>query len=337
MEPEAKKVKPSISARFPQLDASLVSAALGAGARQAWTLEEMQRLILTGQAALKRLREPALPARTVDSEVLSESEDEVEEEALEFGSALSSSPPSMEAAIAKLAEVFSLLAADRVKKAKASKMDQALDNLGSTSAADGTGGGGALKRAAAARRALRQALQDTLEEVSAVVEKLLLEDLTSHTQAPAATLRAWLEHPSRISASYKTSAYAAWSAACILDNPMKGTFAHARAQAALLLLQLDLLAINPGSWSLASELALEQGPPLTLLANDNLPNVSEGERPFSRLLDARWSEVMLSHLRDAEDYVQKRRSLGRKLAQEDGHGEAPKAKPKAKGQESQDA
>ena len=141
MEPEAKKVKPSISARFPQLDASLVSAALGAGARQAWTLEEMQRLISTGQAALKRLREPALPARTVDSEVLSESEDEVEEEALEFGSALSSSPPSMEAAIAKLAEMFSLLAADRVKKAKASKMDQALDNVGSTSAADGTGGG----------------------------------------------------------------------------------------------------------------------------------------------------------------------------------------------------
>jgi hypothetical protein len=65
----------------------------------------------------------------------------------------------------------------------------------------------------------------------------------------------------------------------------------------------------------------------------SLPNVGEGESPFSRLLDPRWSEVMLSHLKDAEDYVQKRRSLGKKLGTDESHTEPskPKAKAKAKG------
>ena len=45
-----------------------------------------------------------------------------------------------------------------MKKAKASKIDLALDSVSGASAVDG-GGGSQLKRAAAARRALRQALQ----------------------------------------------------------------------------------------------------------------------------------------------------------------------------------
>jgi hypothetical protein len=39
---------------------------------------------------------------------------------------------------------------------------------------------------------------------------------------------------------------------------------------------------------------------------------------------------MLSHLRDAEDYVQKRRSLGKKLQGEEASSETARAKQKAK-------
>lgn len=333
-----KKPKPAVVERFPQLDPSVVSAALCAGVSES-NLEEMQRLIAGGQVGSRRLREPALrsPARRAEKDVLSESEDEAEEDDVDGGSAGVSAPPSVESAVSKLTELVSLLAADRVKKAKGSKIDQALDNVGSTMSSEASGGG-QMKRAAAARRALRQALQETPEEISGVVEKLLLEDLTSQTQAhgmPAVNFnaRAWVEHRSRISSSYKTSAHVAWSAAGILDNLVKGRVAQARAQAGLLLLQLDQVAIDRGSWSLAAELALEQGPPLASLSMHSLPNVGEGESPFSRLLDPRWSEVMLSHLKDAEDYVQKRRSLGKKLGTDESHTEPskPKAKAKAKG------
>ena len=70
--------------------------------------------------------------------------------------------------------------------------------------------------------------------------------------------------------------------------------------------------------------------PLSSLATHSPPRVNEGESPFSKLLDSRWSEVMLSHLRDAEDYVQKRRSLGKKLQGEEASSETARAKQKAK-------
>eukprot|EP00435_Cladocopium_sp_Y103_P054384 s1627_g17.t1 len=145
--------------------------------------------------------------------------------------------------------------------------------------------------------------------------------------------RAWLEHRSRIGSTYRTSAYAAWGVSGILDNLVRGKVAHARAQAALLLLQLDLVAIDKGSWSLAAELSLEVGPPLSSLSSHSLPSFAEGESPFSKLLDPRWSEVMLSHLRDAEDYVVKRRALGKRGTTDEHAGTetTAKAKPKPKG------
>ena len=327
--------KDARSEKFPTLDAAVVSAALAAGVSEE-NLVEMQKMMGTAEGASKRLREPALRssgarAKPASREPLSESEDEVE--VGEPGSALDSSANPMESALTKLTELVSLLAADRVKKAKSSKVELALDGLVSGSGGD-TSGTAVGKRAAAARRALRTALVDAPEEIYMVVERLLLEDLTSRTIAhgmPKADLnaRAWIEHRSRIGA-YKTSAHCAWGVGGILDDLIQGRTAHARARAALLLLQLDQCAVDKGDWTLASELSLEQGPPLSSLATHSPPRVNEGESPFSKLLDSRWSEVMLSHLRDAEDYVQKRRSLGKKLQGEEASSETARAKQKAK-------
>ena len=341
-DPPARKGPRSATttSKFPSLDQSVVSAALAAGIPES-NLEEMQKLMMAGQKTSKKLREPALRKTKVSpvAVALSESEDEnvSEVEAEDAGLAGSSSPPSMEAAVGKLTELVSLLAADRVKKARGSKMELALENLGASTTAESSGSG-SVKRAAAARRALRQGLQEAPEEISGVVERMLLEDLTSQTQAPGMPMasfnaRAWVEHRSRIGSAYKTSAYAAWSTAGILDNLVKGKVAHARAQAGLLLLQLDQVAIDRGNWSLASELSLEQGPPLASLSSHALPTIADRESPYSRLLDPRWCEVMLSHLRDAEDYVSKRRSLGKKTGGDEpaGGGDGqPKSRPKAK-------
>ena len=116
---------------------------------------------------------------------------------------------------------------------------------------------------------------------------------------------------------------------------MNGRVAHARARACLMLVMIDQVAIDRGNWALGAELMLEQGPPLSALASHTLPSISDGESPFSKILDSRWAEVMLSHLKDAEDYVQKRKALGKKITEEtekDIGRAKPKPKPKGKSQ-----
>jgi len=59
------------------------------------------------------------------------------------------------------------------------------------------------------------------------------------------------------------------------------------------------------------------------------PSIIDGESPYSKLLDPRWSEIALAHLRDTEDYLTKRRGLNRKPVAED-DSPAPKRKPQPK-------
>ena len=73
---------------------------------------------------------------------------------------------------------------------------------------------------------------------------------------------------------------------------------------------LDQAAADRGSWVLASALSLEQGPPFAALSHHLPPSVGDGEVPFSRLLDPRWAEVALCHLKDTEEYVNRRGKVG---------------------------
>ena len=264
--------------KYPSLDPSVVSAAVAAGV-EASALEDMERMMGKGASGTRRLREPAIrktPASAAtlhSSAVLSESEDEEDEEDEEPGSGPQPSG-GVDAALGKLADILSLLTQEKVKKQKSSKVDLALDAASGPSTSEGSHGGG-LKRAAAARRALRQALVEHPEDISAMVEKLMYEDLTSQVLPPGVppaqlSARAWIEHRSRIGA-YRTAAHTAWCAGGILDDLLAGRVAHARARAGLLILQLDQTAIDRGSWTFAGELALEQGPPMAALGNHTLP------------------------------------------------------------------
>ena len=173
-----------------------------------------------------------------------------------------------------------------------------------------------------------------------MIEKLMWEDISAQTLGPGMTtpnfsVRGWLEHRSRIG-SYRTLAHASWGVSGALDCLIQGNPNGARARLAILMLQLDQSAIDQGNWYLASELSLESPPPFTALEQHRGPNLAAGESPYSRILDPRWAEISLAHLREQEDFMQKRRNLGKATQEKEAEEEQesprrrPKAKPKAK-------
>lgn len=316
---------------FMGLDPSVAAAASSAGVDQV-AQEEMSRLLSGSLSGSKKLLEASPKKKTV-RQILSEEED-IEEEAEPDEDAGLQDPalPPMERAVSQLADILEALTADKVRKQKTSKLEAALDSATSSATQDGMSLGSG-KKAAAARRTLRQALVDSPEEIYGVIERLMLEDLTSRPTAhgvPSQDLcaRAWVEHRSKIGA-YKVAAHMAWGISGLLDELIRGRPMAARARACLMLLQLDQCAIDKGSWTLAAELSLEMGPPFTALSQHVGPSVQDGESPYSRLLESRWSDILMTHLKDTEDYLNRRRALSKKGTVEE-ETLKPKIKPKPK-------
>ena len=310
------------------LDPALVAAASQAGVGQE-TLEEVSRLMSRNVKALK--------VKDLGSQVqpdpLSDVEEEEPAEGMEgegYGSEQLSGDP-MQQAVLHLTELMKGMTEDK-KKRQSSKIENALEYTGSSSTESSTVGLG--KRSAAARRALRQMLQEQPEEIFALLERLMMEDLMSQTLGPgmpahALSSRAWVEHRSRIGA-FKTSAHCAWATAGALDCLARGQVHAARARLIILLLQLDQAACDRGNWTLAAELSLEHPPHLGSLLQHNPP--SEGEPPYSRLLDPRWGEIALAHLKEQDEFLTKRRGLGKPVKKDDAEDEkdSPRRKPKPK-------
>ena len=98
--------------------------------------------------------------------------------------------------------------------------------------------------------------------------------------------------------------------------------------------------MDRGSWTLGAELSLEPAPPFSRLQQHLPPSVQDGEAPFSKLLVATWAEVALAHLSDADTYLAKRKTVGRKAAEEKDTSQGaanPKPKFKAKARPKQRA
>ena len=325
---------------FPSLDQSVVAAALAAGIDQA-SIQEMQKMMEDTTLKGRRLVEASAPrsksaaAKPATDTVLSETESETMDAAPSTGGSGGGTPSGaqpMERALSQLTEIVQVLTADRVKKQKSSKVEAALEGVSSSGVSE-SGSIGSGKKTAAARRALRTALQDNPDDIIIVnlIERLMMEDLGSQTITPGQPMpslcsKAWVEHRSRIG-HWKSSAYTAWTVAAALDALRAGNIAGCRARLNLMLLMLDQTACDRGSWTIASELSLEQGPPMSVLAHHQPPSVQDGEMPFSRLSDPRWAEVAMAHVRDTEDYVSRRSKLGKKDSSE---ADAPAPKPKVK-------
>ena len=206
--------KPKSKDKFPLLDQGVVQAALQSGVGEE-SLLEMQRLISSNNKAAKM---PDLGSK-VGLDPLSEEEDAAItaaqnqeggglEPELEIGDPVHN-------ALHKLTSIMEVLTTERVKKLTGSKLDQALDSAATSSGE--TQGLGSGKKCAAARRALRTIFQEQPQEISAVIERLMFEDLNSQTLGPGQlpkglNARAWVEFRSRIG-NYKTPAHCSWAAA----------------------------------------------------------------------------------------------------------------------------
>ena len=81
-------------------------------------------------------------------------------------------------------------------------------------------------------------------------------------------------------------------------------------------------------YTMCGELSLENPPPFSSLSTHQGPSLQDGELPFSRLLDPRIAEVVLGHMKDQDDYVTRRRNVGRfnKPGKETEDSETEKAK-----------
>ena len=315
---------------YPDLDPSVVTAALQAGIEKK-TLEEMQKLVNVnkkGAAALKQATAAPL------ADPLSESEGE-EEQKDDSGSPKDVGDP-MQVALTKLTKIVSHLALS--KSSRGTKLEQALDGVSTTAESSSSTSG--TKRSAAARRALRLALTESPADIYQLLERLMQEDVECHSLEPGLeasttfTARGWVEHRSHIGA-YKAVAHCSWGAAGILDSLRKGRTSEARARAALLLLQIDQSCVDKGNWALAAELALENPPPFHNLVNHSPPDIGNGDLPFSKILDPRWAEVTLAFLKDRDEYIHRRRAIGRPqnpglVGEEEDREPRRRPKPKAK-------
>ena len=184
---------------------------------------------------------------------------------------------------------------------KASSLDRALD--GAASGSGETSSLPAARRNSAARRALRDALVSSPSEISAVIEALMSEDLSSVSPGVAVpgqtSARAWAEHRSKVTA-YPSSVWAVWIMAGALD--CLRTKEQARARLNLGLMIFDQMSIDRGSF------VLEVPPPLHSFRQHE--NHSTGQ-VYSRLLDPRWAEVAIGHLKEQAEFLEKRAKLGR--------------------------
>ena len=315
---------------YPSLDPAVVQAAVRAGVDEQ-SLKEMESLISRNPKGLKVKETNPL----LNTDPLSEEEEDdvgSQEVRLDQGGTAAGDP--LTSTLVKLTTLVDLLAEDKKKKSSVTRLDAALDSVsGTTSDSSALGLG---KKAAAARRALRQTFRDHPEEIHQLLERLMYEDLLSTTvgpnmATPSLNARAWVEFRSHIG-NFKTSAHAAWSAAGIADALRNGDHHRARAMSLLLLLQLDQTAIDKGSWSFSGDLSLEPLPPFNSLSQHQGPNVLDGEQPFSRLLDERWTSITMSHLKDQDEYIQRRRNVGKgaKSLVDDKEEPDPKRRPRPK-------
>ena len=329
--------KPRASAQnlaFPGLDPGVVRSALASGVEPK-ALEEMAGLLSSNPA--RRLKD----TKVVATDPLEESDGEAPQPAAQPGGGvgLAEVPagPPLDPVAAALVKLTTLVEDMHLSKsARGSRLEQALDGAASGASA-GDAGGVSSRKNSVARRALRQALHDSPEEIYQAIERLMLEDLMSTTLSPGMprpvlSARAWLENRSRLT-NYQASVRTAWGVGGILDCLIQGREKEARARACLMIVQADQVALDKGAWTLASEISLEQHPPFHSFAAHAHGDISD--QPVSRLLEPRWAEIFLHHLQDTETYLEKRRKLQKPKGQaSEDASEAtpkPKAKPKAKG------
>ena len=318
------------------LDLDVVRAARQAGVPED-QIVEMAQLAAQGKPRLTDFPLASRPA-TRDPGLNPLSDSEEEEESAVLGDAPESGGRSSDAALATAIAKLTEISAHLTKQKKKDGSLDALLDAGSAGPGEGSSVPAARKYAAALR-ALRRTLTKHPEELYKAIERNMSEDFQMQAQLPGAqavpvSARAWLELRSRVQ-GFATPVRMLWGVAGILDALRAGSHAEARARACLLLAQGDQLSIDRGSWLVASELSLEESPPMASFTAHTLP--MDSEAPYSRLIDGRWFDPFLQKLQDYDSLTEKKKKLSGRRANASASAPAeakaePKKKPKGKSQ-----
>jgi len=209
-----------------------------------------------------------------------------------------------------------------IPKAK-DELDLAFGNAGSVSGEPG-GIGPALKDATAARAVLEGWLRDKPEMIYEAMEKRMLEGVpyNSLRDDGRPDSRYWAEFRSRIS-SYRGPMTWGWVLAgihdCLSREPNPSIhIRRARARAICALAAADQLSIDSGSWLVASELLLENEPPIASFEQHGSRTLTVS--PFSSLVDPRHQSIHLGRLRALDEMGERKRRLAK------GRGKGKKGK-----------
>ncbi len=317
------------------LDESVVRSATLAGV----PLDHLQEVSSILKAKPRRLDDLPRPTRTgaatLDPLEVSEEEGDLDGLPLDESGGAEGAPSSaLEKAIVQLTAIASKLTENKQKK---DPMDALLDSGGGSAGSGETSSVPISRKNAAALRALQKALQERPKILYQILEANMQSDYLSRPVGPGEpmnpglTARGWLTSKSRIQ-NYPVHVRWAWQTAGILDCLMASRYEEARARAGLLLAAADQAAIDGGSWLLGSVALLENPPPYHLFSSHLPP--SNMELQHSALLDPRWVETFLGHVKDVETYQEAKKKLGKPAGkggkeEEDG-GVAPKVKPKVR-------
>ena len=289
------------------LDPTVVSSALQAGIPQ-------EQLVTLSSLLRKSSRMEDVPRKKTVRGVLSESEDEEEEEGAEDadpgqsqGDLSGEQYPAVAKAVLQLTKIVGSLAN---QKSKHRDLDSMLD-LAEGGSADSSSSSSSSRSKAAAFKKLRGALTEAPEKLTKAIEEAIDEDFLQVRMSPGVSsqdfsTRAWVEHRSKLQ-HYPQTIRMAWILAGAHDAMRQKRFEEAKARILLGIVALDQASLDGGNWALAQEVLLEPAAPFHSFVGRKLPEV--WEQTTSKLLDDRVADVLMWRLKDRDSFVEARKRL----------------------------
>ncbi len=289
------------------MDESTCQAAIAAGI----PVEHLKEMGVILQQKPKRLDD--LPRGEIaKKEVgpLDETEDEEDEPELVPDGGESGKAVGVEKAIEQLTKI-----ATRLTEPKKDWFESLVEGGSGSAASSGETGGPSSRRNAAAMRALQKSLVERPKQIFQSIEANLASDFMSRAVVPGepfsagATTRGWLTSRSRIQ-NYTNQVRWSWQVCGIWDCLIAGRHEEARARCAVLIAASDQSSIDGGSWLLASSALLEAPPPFQAFQNHSPPSLQELQHTV--LLEPRWIEVLMAHLKEVDTFIESKKKLGGK-------------------------
>ena len=205
-------------------------------------------------------------------------------------------------------------------KEKKNWLDSVLDGGSGAASSSSDTSGPSARRNAAAVRALQKSLTERPTQVYQAIEANLQSDYLARPISPGepfgggTTTRGWLVNRSRLQ-QYVNHVRWSWQVCGIWDALVANKPEEARARCAVLIAASDQSAIDGGNWLLASSLLLEPPPPYQSFALHQPPTIQELQH--TTLVEGRWIEVLLGHLKEVEGFIESKRIEARRKAQPD--------------------